>query len=77
MHLHGMNFKVVAYDGVSLPPDQQVVRNTIPVNPGEIVDIEFVANNAGTWMFHCHVLHHATNDGVEPGGLVALVHVTE
>ncbi len=31
----------------------------------------------GTWMFHCHVLHHATNDGVEPGGLVALVHVTE
>ncbi len=77
MHLHGMNFKIVAYDGVLLPPEQQIVRNTVPVNPGELVDIEFVADNVGTWMFHCHVLHHVTNDGVEPGGLVALVHVTD
>jgi FtsP/CotA-like multicopper oxidase with cupredoxin domain len=77
MHLHGMNFKIVAYDGVPLPPAQQVVRNTVPVNPGELVDIEFVADNVGTWMFHCHVLHHVTNDGAEPGGLVALVKVTE
>jgi hypothetical protein len=77
MHLHGMNFKIVAYDGVPLPPEQQIVRNTVPVNPGELVDIEFVADNVGTWMFHCHVLHHVTNDGAEPGGLVALVKVTE
>ncbi len=77
MHLHGMNFKIVAYDGVPLPPEQQIVRNTVPVNPGELVDIEFVADNVGTWMFHCHVLHHVTNDGAEPGGLVALVNVTD
>jgi len=77
MHLHGMNFKIIAYDGVPLPPEQQIVRNTVPVNPGELVDIEFVADNAGTWMFHCHVLHHVTNDNEEPGGLVALVKVTE
>ncbi len=77
MHLHGMNFKIVAYDGVPLPPEQQTVRNTVPVNPGELVDIEFVADNVGTWMFHCHVLHHVTNDGAEPGGLIALVKVTE
>lgn len=77
MHLHGMNFKVVALDGVSLPPEQQLVRNTIPVNPGELVDIEFVADNPGEWMFHCHVLHHVTNDGAEPGGLLAIVKVTE
>jgi len=77
MHLHGMNFKIVAYDGVPLPAAQQIVRNTVPVNPGELVDIEFVADNVGTWLFHCHVLHHVTNDGAEPGGLVALVKVTE
>ncbi len=77
MHLHGMNFTIVAYDGVPLPPEQQIVRNTVPVNPGELIDIEFVADNVGTWMFHCHVLHHVTNDGVEPGGLVALVNVTD
>jgi len=28
-------------------------------------------------MFHSHVLHHVTNDGAEPGGLGALVKVTE
>ena len=77
MHLHGMNFKIVAYDGVPLPPEQQIVRNTVPVNPGELVDIEFVADNVGTWMFHCHVLHHFTNDNEEPGGLLALVKVVE
>jgi YVTN family beta-propeller protein len=77
MHLHGMNFKIVAYDGVPLPPEQQTVRNTVPVNPGELVDIELVAENVGTWMFHCHVLHHVTNDNEEPGGLVALVNVTD
>jgi manganese oxidase len=77
MHLHGMNFKVVAYDGVSLPPEQQIVRNTIPINPGELVDIEFVADNVGTWIFHCHVYHHVTNNNVEPGGLIGVIQVVE
>ncbi len=77
MHLHGMNFRIVAYDGVSLTPEQQIVRNTVPVQPGEVVDIEFTADNVGTWMFHCHILHHVTNDGMEPGGLLAIVEVIE
>ncbi|MBK9234045.1 MAG: multicopper oxidase domain-containing protein [Anaerolineae bacterium] len=42
-----------------------------------MADIEFVTDNVGTWMLHCHVLHPVTNDGAEPGGLVALVKVTE
>lgn len=77
MHLHGMNFRVVAYDGVSLPPAQQIVRNTIPINPGEVVDIEFMADSPGTWVFHCHVLHHVTNDNEEPGGLIGVIQVVE
>jgi len=77
MHLHGMNFRIVAYDGVSLPPEQQIVRNTVPLAPGEIVDIEFVAENPGTWVFHCHILHHVTNDGAEPGGLIGVLQVVE
>ncbi|MBX2999011.1 MAG: multicopper oxidase domain-containing protein [Caldilineaceae bacterium] len=77
MHLHGMNFRVVGYDGVSLPPAQQMIRSTITVNPGEIVDIEFVADNAGSWMFHCHIPHHLTNDHVEPGGLISIIEVVE
>lgn len=77
MHLHGMNFRITGYDGVPLPPAQQITRNTLPVNPGEIIDIEFSADNVGTWLFHCHVLHHVTNDGVEPGGLIGIVQVVE
>ena len=77
MHLHGINFRIVAYDGVPLPPEQQVVRNTIPVNPGELIDIEFIADNPGVWVFHCHVLHHVTNDNVEPGGLIGVIQVEE
>jgi hypothetical protein len=77
MHLHGMNFRIVAYDGVPLPPEQQIVRNTVPVNPGEVIDIEFVADNSGTWVFHCHIPHHVTNNNVEPGGLIGIVEVKE
>jgi FtsP/CotA-like multicopper oxidase with cupredoxin domain len=77
MHLHGMNFRIVAYDGVALPPEQQLVRNTVPVNPGEVIDIELVADNPGAWVFHCHVLHHVTNNNVEPGGLIGVIEVME
>lgn len=77
MHLHGMNFRVVGYDGVSLPPAQQMIRNTITVNPGEVVDIEFVADTVGSWLFHCHIPHHLTNNHVEPGGLIGIVEVVE
>jgi manganese oxidase len=77
MHLHGINFRIIAYDGVPLPPEQQLVRNTVPVNPGELIDIEFIADNPGVWVFHCHVLHHVTNDNVEPGGLIGVIQVEE
>jgi FtsP/CotA-like multicopper oxidase with cupredoxin domain len=26
--------------------------------PHETVDIAFVADNRGDWMFHCHILEH-------------------
>ena len=57
MHLHGHDFKVVAVDGWPVVNPQ--LRNTVPVAPGEILDIEFVADNPGIWAFHCHELHHA------------------
>jgi len=34
------------------------VRDVVPVSPGERYDIEFVADNPGVWLFHCHELHH-------------------
>ena len=73
MHLHGMDFKVVAKDGEALPAAQQTVMNTVAVNAGETYDIVILADNLGTWVFHCHELHHAENDGVEPGGLIQVL----
>ncbi len=75
MHLHGMSFKIVATDGNPVPEVAQLTKDTIPVHPGERFDVEFVADNPGQWAFHCHVLHHVTNDNVEPGGLLFLVNV--
>lgn len=77
MHLHGMPFKIVATDGHEVPEAAQLTKDTVSVAPGERYDIEFIASEPGKWMLHCHILHHTTNDNVEPGGLMLVVNVTE
>ncbi len=67
MHLHGHQFRVVAADGNPIPESAQLVRNTQPLLPGEGYDIEFIADNPGIWVFHCHELQHAA------GGMIAVV----
>ena len=77
MHLHGMPFKIVATDGHPVPEAAQLTKDTVSVAPGERYDIEFVATETGQWMLHCHILHHTTNDNVEPGGLMLMIEVIE
>lgn len=77
MHLHGMPFKIVATDGHPVPEAAQLTKDTVNVAPGERYDVEFVATEPGQWMLHCHILHHTTNDGVDDGGLMLIVNVTE
>ncbi|MCA0455369.1 MAG: multicopper oxidase domain-containing protein [Chloroflexi bacterium] len=77
MHLHGMPFDVVAIDGYPVLETARQTRDTLSMAPGERYDIEFVATETGTWLFHCHILHHVTNDGVEPGGLALVINVIE
>ncbi|WP_308530633.1 multicopper oxidase family protein [uncultured Paenibacillus sp.] len=71
MHLHGHDFRVIAEDGHPISDPQ--VMNTIDVAPGKTYDIEFIADNPGTWVFHCHELHHTMNGEVEPGGLIGVI----
>lgn len=71
MHLHGHDFRIIAKDGHPLANPSIV--NTVTVNPGETYDIDFIADNPGEWVFHCHELHHTMNADVEPGGLMVLV----
>lgn len=75
MHLHGMPFKIVATDGHPVPEAAQLTKDTVLVAPGERYDVEFIASEPGQWMLHCHILHHTTNDGVEPGGLMMVFDV--
>ena len=71
MHLHGKRMLVVAKDGAPLPAPYQA--DTVLVGSGERYDFEFLADDPGHWMFHCHILHHVGNDTVEPGGLMNFV----
>ncbi|MEK7519888.1 MAG: multicopper oxidase domain-containing protein [Patescibacteria group bacterium] len=70
MHLHGSSFTVVAVDGNPIPLVAQLTRDTIVLAPGERYDIEFVAQNPGMWVLHCHELHHA-----DMGMIVPVVYV--
>jgi len=73
MHLHGTDFTVVAKDGHPLA--QPYAADTINVAPGERYDLVFTASEPGTWVFHCHIGHHLTNNGESPGGLLMAVNV--
>ncbi len=73
MHLHGMDMVVIAKDGEPLATPQRL--NTLDLLPGDTYDVVFKADNPGTWLLHCHDLHHASNAGVEPGGLMVTITV--
>ena len=58
MHLHGHVFSVLTYNGRPVT-GSPIYQDTVLVKPFETVDIAFLANNPGLWMFHCHNLLHA------------------
>lgn len=70
IHLHGQPFKVIAKDGY---PWDGPTAVTQLVGAGETYDLLVTAEVPGTWMLHCHVPHHTTNDGQEPGGMMTQV----
>jgi FtsP/CotA-like multicopper oxidase with cupredoxin domain len=56
MHLHGHPFRVIAREGQ--PTRYREWQDTVLMAPHERVEIAFVADNPGDWMFHCHILEH-------------------
>ncbi len=57
MHLHGHHFKVIEHSR-----DKEVegaYLDTVMLGPGEKAKAAFVADNPGSWLFHCHILGHA------------------
>jgi FtsP/CotA-like multicopper oxidase with cupredoxin domain len=56
MHLHGHVFRVLSRNGT--PTRHRPWADTVLIAPREKVEVAFVADNPGDWMFHCHVLEH-------------------
>ncbi len=56
MHLHGHAFRVVSRNGA--PTKYREWQDTVLMAPREKVEVAFVADNPGDWMFHCHILQH-------------------
>ena len=61
MHLHGHHFRVLSRSGVAEEadtPPRPYWWDTFLIQPGEVDEIAFVADNPGKWMLHCHMLDH-------------------
>jgi hypothetical protein len=61
VHLHGHTFVITGTEGGRQPQSTWGPKNTVLVGVAEAYDIEFVANNPGDWMIHCHLPHHMMN----------------
>jgi FtsP/CotA-like multicopper oxidase with cupredoxin domain len=68
IHLHGHTFRVLARNGKAL--EREVWSDTVLLEPKSRAEIAFVADNPGSWMFHCHVLEHQAT------GMAAVVSVS-
>ncbi len=61
MHLHGHTFWVTGTEGGRIPETAWVPGNNVLVGVAQARDVEFIANNPGDWMLHCHMFHHMMN----------------
>lgn len=66
MHLHGHFYRVINGQGDFAP-----LKHTVDVTPMGTTVIEFDANDAGDWFFHCHNLYHMHT------GMARVVHYDE
>jgi manganese oxidase len=61
IHLHGYHFHVTGGDGGPIPASAQWPMATVQVPVGATRDIEFIADEPGDWVIHCHKSHHTMN----------------
>lgn len=69
MHLHGHAFRVLSRNGQA--SRYREWQDTVLMAPRERVEIAFVADNPGDWMFHCHILEHMA------AGMMGVIRVAE
>jgi FtsP/CotA-like multicopper oxidase with cupredoxin domain len=62
IHLHGHTFQVTGTEGGRIPESAWWPGNTVLVGVAQARNVEFIANNPGDWMLHCHLPHHMMNN---------------
>ncbi len=70
IHLHGHTFWVTGTEGGRIPEAAWIPGNNVLVGVAQVREFEFIANNPGDWVMHCHMFHHMMNhmvSGVGPG----------
>ena len=68
IHLHGHTFWITGHEGARIPKTAWIPRNNALVGVAQATEFEFVANNPGDWVFHCHMVHHMMNHMVRQVG---------
>jgi hypothetical protein len=61
MHLHGHTFWITGTEGGRIPETAWIPSNNVLVGVAQVSEVEFIANNPGDWMIHCHMFHHMMN----------------
>ena len=69
MHLHGHTFYMTGTEGGRIPEASWWPGNTVLVGVAQARTVEFVANNPGDWMIHCHLPHHMMNQMSSNAGI--------
>jgi FtsP/CotA-like multicopper oxidase with cupredoxin domain len=61
MHLHGHTFWITGTEAGRISETAWIPSNNVLVGVAQARDIEFIANNPGDWVLHCHMFHHMMN----------------
>ncbi len=68
MHIHGHTFYTTGTEGGRIPETAWWPGNTVLVGVAQTRNVEFVADNPGDWMLHCHLPHHMMNQMASQAG---------
>lgn len=68
LHLHGVTFWVTGTEGGRMPEPSWYPSNNVLVGVAQVREIEFIANNPGDWIMHCHMFHHMMNSMTSQAG---------
>jgi len=80
VHIHGHKATITNYDGVAVNPVAQITRDVYDLSAAQRLDLNLQTTNdglhsygEGVWLFHDHVETGVANDGISPGGNIALM----